>query len=169
MKLAHESLGHHGEKATWEHLRTRFYRPQMSQDVRHHVKSCHKCQIQNTTKVHLPITTPPPSTIFTNVHIDIMLMPLAKGFQYLVLALDGLTKYVEGRALCKASACAVATFVLEDLILRYRCIGKLVTDNGPEFKGALSELLTQYNIPQVYISLYNSQANGVVEQGHFAI
>jgi transposase InsO family protein len=98
-----------------------------------------------------------------------MLMPLAKGFQYLVLALDGLTKYVEGRALCKASACAVATFVLEDLILRYRCIGKLVTDNGPEFKGALSELLTQYNIPQVYISLYNSQANGVVEQGHFAI
>jgi hypothetical protein len=57
------------------------------------------------------------------------------------------TKYVEGRALRKASACAVVTFVLEDLILHYGCIGKIVTDNGPEFKGALSELLTQYNIP----------------------
>jgi hypothetical protein len=59
--------------------------------------------------------------------------------------------------------------VLEDLILHYGCIGKIVTNNGPEYKGVLSELLTQYNIPQVYISLYNSQANGVVEQGHFAI
>jgi transposase InsO family protein len=98
-----------------------------------------------------------------------MLMPLAKGFQYLVLARDNLTKYVEGRALRKASARAVATCVLEDLILRYGCIGKIVTDNGPEFKGALSELLTQYNIPQVYISPYNSQANEVVEQGHFTI
>jgi hypothetical protein len=36
MKLAHKSLGHHGEKATWEHLHTRFYWPQMYQDVQHH-------------------------------------------------------------------------------------------------------------------------------------
>jgi hypothetical protein len=44
LKQAHESLGHHGEKATWESLRTRFYWPQMYQDVRQHVKSCHECQ-----------------------------------------------------------------------------------------------------------------------------
>jgi hypothetical protein len=40
----------------------------------------------------------------------------SQGFWYLVLVRDDLTKYVEGRALCKASARAVATFVLEDLI-----------------------------------------------------
>ena len=57
----------------------------------------------------------------------------------------------------------------EDIILHYGCIGRIVTDNGPEFKGALSELLTKHNIPQVLISPYNSQANGVAEQGHFAI
>jgi hypothetical protein len=45
MNLAQESLGHHGEKATWEHLCTHFYWPQMYQDVQHHVKSCHECQI----------------------------------------------------------------------------------------------------------------------------
>ena len=60
-------------------------------------------------------------------------------------------------------------FVLEDLILQYGCIGKIVTDNGLEFKGVLSELLKKYSIPQVYISPYNSQANGMVEQGHFAV
>jgi hypothetical protein len=69
-----------------------------------------------------------------------MLMPLAKGFRYLVLARDDLTKNIEDRALHKASARAVATFVLEDLILCYGYIRKIVTDNGPEFKGTLSEL-----------------------------
>ena len=59
--------------------------------------------------------------------------------------------------------------MLDNIILRYGCIGRIVTDNGPEFKGALSELLRQYDIPQVLISPYNSQVNGVVEQGHFAI
>ena len=169
LEQAHESLGHHGEKATWETLRNRFYWPQMYQDVRQHVKSCHECQIRSTFKAHLPITTPPPSTVFTKVHIDIMLMPQARGYRYIVLARDDLSKYVEGRALRKASASAVARFVMDDIILRYGCIGRIVTDNGPEFKGALSELLRQYDIPQVLISPYNSQANGVVEQGHFAI
>lgn len=147
---------------------TLLYWPQMYQDVQHHVKSCHECQIQSTAKIHLPITTAPPSTIFTKVHIDIMLMPPAKGYQYIVLAQDDLSKYVEGRALQTASARAVAMFVLEDLILCYGCIGKIVIDNGPEFKGTLSDLLKQYSIPQVYISPYNSQANGVVEQWHYA-
>ena len=95
-------------------------------------------------------------------------MPPAKGYQYIVLAQDDLSKYVEGRALQTASARAVAMFVLEDLILCYGCIGKIVIDNGPEFKGTLSDLLKQYSIPQVYISPYNSQANGVVEQWHYA-
>jgi len=86
-----------------------------------------------------------------------------------VLARDDLSKYVEGRALQQASAQAVARFVMEDIVYQYGCIGKIVTDNGPEFKGALSEMLEQHGIPQVFISHYNSQANEVVEQGHFAI
>jgi hypothetical protein len=59
--------------------------------------------------------------------------------------------------------------VWKDIILCYGCIGSIVTDNGPEFKGALSELLKKHDIPQVQISPYNSQVNRVVEQGHFAI
>jgi len=41
----------------------------------------------------------------------------------------------------------------------------VVTDNGPEVKGAFTELLHRLNIPQVQISAYNKQANGVVERG----
>ena len=141
----------------------------MYQDIRQHIKSCHECQIRSTVKAHLPITAPPPSTVFTKVHIDIMLMPQARGYWYIVLARGDLSKYVKGRALRRASASAVARFMLNDIILRYGCIERIVTDNGPEFKGALLELLRQYDMPQVLISPYNSQVNGVVEQGHFAI
>jgi len=88
----------------------------MYQDVRHHVKSCHECQIRNIAKIHIPITTPPPSTMFTKVHIDIMHMPVARGYRYIVLARDDLSKYVEGRALRQASAQAVARFVMEDIV-----------------------------------------------------
>jgi hypothetical protein len=101
--------------------------------------------------------------------MDVMHMPTAQGYQYIVVARDDLTKYVEGRALRKATAQAIAKFALEDLIYRYGCIRQIVTDNGPEFHGAFAQLLQQHGIPQVYISPYNSQANRVVKQGHFAI
>ena len=44
-----------------------------------------------------------------------------------------------------------------------------MTDNGSEVKGAFAELLRRLNIPQVRISAYNKQANGVVERGHFIL
>ena len=165
---AHEELGHHGTRATWEHMRHRFYWPSMYRDTTHHVKSCHECQIRSTQKVHLPITISPPATVFTKVHIDVMHMPAARGYQYIVVARDDLTKYAEARALKRATAQAIANFVLDDLIYRHGCISQIVTNNGLEFQGALAKLLEQHNIPQVYISPYNFQANGVVEQGHFA-
>jgi hypothetical protein len=76
-----------------------------------------------------------------------MLMPPARGYRYIVLARDDLSKYVEGRALWKTSASAIARFVWEDIIVHYGCIGRIVTNNGPEFKGALSELLRKHDIP----------------------
>ena len=125
----------------------------MYKHIVHHVKSCHECQIRTTQKAHLPITISPPAMVFTKVHIDIMYMPNAKGFRYLVVARDNLSKFVEGRALKTASAQAVAKFVLEDLIYRHGSIGKIVTDNGPEFYEAFSQTLKQHGIPQIYISL----------------
>ncbi|KAF8548096.1 hypothetical protein OG21DRAFT_1423685 [Imleria badia] len=93
---AHDSLGHHEEKATWESLHHQFYWPHM---YRQHVKSYYECQIRNIAKICLSITTPPPSAVFTIVNIDIMLIPQVKGHYYIVLGRDKLSKYIEGRAL----------------------------------------------------------------------
>ena len=63
----------------------------------------------------------------------------------------------------------IARFLWEQIICRYGHIAEIVTDNGPEFKGATTILLKWYGIPQIKIMPYNKHSNGVVEQGHFTI
>ena len=99
--------------------------------------------------------------------MDIMLIPRAHGFHYIVAARDDWSLAAEGRALHKASAANLAKFFWEEIICRYGTIGEVVTDNGPEVKGAFEELVRRYDIHQIKISAYNSKANGVVERGHF--
>jgi hypothetical protein len=48
-------------------------------------------------------------------------------------------------------------------------IGEVVRDNVPELKSAFAELLHRLNIPQVLISAYSKQQNGVLERGYFII
>ena len=42
---AHDKLGHQGVQATYETLQRRVYWPHLLADVKHHVQSCHQCQI----------------------------------------------------------------------------------------------------------------------------
>jgi hypothetical protein len=61
------------------------------------------------------------------------------------------------------------TSLKSKIYLRYGCIGQVVTDNGPEVKGAFEILMKRLGIPQVRISPYNKHANGVVERGHYIL
>jgi RNase H-like domain found in reverse transcriptase/Integrase zinc binding domain len=169
LQLSHDKLGHRGVYSTAKTISLRFWWPSYFTDVTRFVRSCHQCQIRSTYKVHIPPTISTPVTLFTKVYIDIMVMPKAQGYRYIVAARDDLSGSAEGRKLKKASARAVAQFIFEELICRYGSISEIVTDNGSEVKGATSELLRRHGIPQIRISPYNSQANGVVERGHFTI
>jgi hypothetical protein len=88
---------------------------------------------------------------------------------YLVVARDDLSGWVEARALHAAKAAAVARFLWEDVICRHGCFGKLVVDGGPENKKWGDVLASRYNIHKVVTSAYHPQANGMIERGHTAI
>ena len=166
---AHEQLGHRGEQAVLHTIRQRFYWPRLYNDVIHHVRSCHECQIRSVKKVEIPITVSTPAVLFSKIYIDIMLMPKSKGYRYIVAARDDLSRASEGRALKEATANAMAQFLWEQIICRYGAVQQIITDNGSETKGAFQILAKRYGIPQIRISAYNSRANGVVERGHFII
>ena len=67
------------------------------------------------------------------------------------------------------NARALASFFMEQIIFRCSTVGEVVTDNRPSLRGEFSQIVNKYNIHQIKISPYNSQANGVVERRHFTI
>ncbi len=112
---AHEGLGHRGEFAVYEQVKKRFYWPHMRAHVWHHVRSCHQCQIRDVRKVEIPLTISTPAALFSKVYIDVMLMPKAKGYRYIVAARDDLSRASEGRALRKSNATTLAHFFWDQI------------------------------------------------------
>ena len=64
---------------------------------------------------------------------------------------------------------AIASFIFKDILCHWGAVSELVTDNGPDFVQALDVLASQYGICHIWISPYNSQANGVVEWCHYNV
>ena len=63
--------------------------------------------------------------------VDIVVMPMGVGKKKsLVLAREDLTNQVEGRALRSKTTSTICQFILEDIVCRYGCVGKIVADRG---------------------------------------
>jgi transposase InsO family protein len=165
----HEENGHHGVWAVAQQTTLRYFWPNIKEDIKHHIQSCHTCQLRSTKKMHLPITSSYPSRLFSKVYLDVMKMPKAQGKQWLVACRDDLSGITECKAIARDRAKTIAKFFLNRIILRYGTVLEVVTDNGPSFKKDFKKLLQKYGIKQIRISPYNSQANGVVERGHYNI
>lgn len=141
----------------------------MKEDIQYLVKSCHVCQKRSTQKMHIPVTVSQPTALFEKVYIDVMKMPPANGFNWIVLCRDDVSGVTEGRALSRDTAKQLAAFFRDQILLRYGSVREVVTDNGPSLHGAFERLAKDYNVKQIKISPYNPQANGVVERAHFTI
>jgi transposase InsO family protein len=98
-----------------------------------------------------------------------MKMPEAQGKNWIATCRDDLSGVIEGRALASDNSRALASFFVEQIIFRYGTVGIVVTDNGPSLGGDFARIVNKYNIHQIRISPYNSQANGVVERSHYII
>ena len=141
----------------------------MREQIKYHIRSCHSCQLRKTNKTHIPITISHPPCLFSKVYLYVMKMPLAKGKQWLVACRDDLSGVTECKAITRDQVKVIARFFLRRIILHYGIVQEVVTDNRSSFCKEFAELLKQYGIYHIKISPYNSQANGVVERGHYNI
>ena len=63
--------------------------------------------------------------------VDIVAMPMRVGQKkFLVLAREDLTNQVDRRALRSKTTSPICQFILEDIVCRYGCVGKIVVDRG---------------------------------------
>src|SRR6266540_840300 len=76
-----------------------------------------------------------------------------------------MTKWAEAKPLPDKSARQVAWFLYEEIICRYGCPQIIQSDNVLEFVNeVVRKLLKQFQIWHQTVSLYRSQANGIIER-----
>jgi len=138
--------GHDGQLKTRERILQTYFWSGMEGDIKHHIQTCHKCQVRRVD--HLP---PPPllsplpqcTEPNTRMHADLFGPLIASGRQkkYILCMTDAFTKYAELVALENKEAPTVAEAIFTNWICRYGVPLNIVTDRGTEFCAKLSEEL----------------------------
>jgi hypothetical protein len=166
IKAMHDDAGHRGREGTYRRLADRYFWEGMYNEVRRYRESCEECQKRDGQQQKEELKPTWTTRCWQKIGVDIVHMPKHKGKNYLVMARDDLSGWVEARALAKADSLAVAGFLYEDVVCRHGIFEKIVMDGGPENKGLVAALADRYGIRRVVVSAYHPEANGLVERGH---
>ena len=158
---------HFGIKAVMEKLKTRYYWPQMHNDVKAHIDACEPCQLgkppTKNKEIH-PIITERP---FERVGIDFVgpLPETEEGNRFIIVAIDYFTKWPEAKAVKKHDAKTTARFIYEEIICRHGAVEILHSDRGTEFiNETITHLTRKFGIKHSKSTPYYPQANGQVER-----
>ena len=87
----------------------------------------------------------------------------SSGHEYILVATDYFTKWVEAASYTRLTAAKVAKFIRSHIIYRYGVPHELISDRGVHFKGEVDTLIQEYGIQHHRSSAYRPQTNGAVE------
>ncbi|KAE9190778.1 hypothetical protein PF002_g24674 [Phytophthora fragariae] len=94
--------------------------------------------------------------------------PVAEGGErYVIAALEYVTRYAVARSVTRHTADDVATFLMEDVVLKFGAFRELLTDGAPEMTGlVLDQLVSRLQAKQTNPVPYRPQMIGLVERFH---
>ncbi|KAL0303250.1 UNVERIFIED_CONTAM: hypothetical protein Sradi_6193100 [Sesamum radiatum] len=171
MREIHEgSCGNHsgGRSLAGKALRQGYFWPSMQKDALDMVRRCKKCQ-EHANIMHVPaapmqpIPNPCP---FDQWGMDLIgKLPRATGQrEYLIVAVDYFSKWVEAEPLSKISEKEIIKFVWRNIICRFGIPRAFVTDNGTQFQGKeFKRWCLELKIKQYFTSVGTPQSNGQTE------
>ena len=149
-------------------LRTGYFWLTMETYCCQFVRRCTECQMHKDL-IHVPpselhvLTSP---WLFSVSGIDIIgkISPKSSsGHEFILVAIDYFTKWVEATSYAKLNAAKVATFIISHIIGRYGAPHELISDRGVHFRGEVYTLLQRYGIQHYRSSAYRPQKNRAVE------
>lgn len=172
LKMAHDSpwAGHLGERKTLQRVKSSFYWPRVSQDVKEYCRSCHECQVKSPArqKDRVPITPlARPSAPFQTVNMDCigpLDPPSARGHRYALCVVDLHTRWPE--VVCLRSLTAKATCdALLQIFSRHGVPETICSDQGTNFTSRLTqETLQRLGATPRFSTPDHPQSNGLVER-----
>lgn len=167
ISAAHDppSSGHLGVYKTYSRITEKYVWPKMRQDVAEYVRRCVVCAAHKsdlavpTNKI---ATHEKPSRPWELISTDLMgpLPRSSKGFAYILVATDYLSKFSLVFALRSATAAAVVKRIEEDVFLLFGVPRLIICDNGPQYRSReFQNLANSYRVKVQYTAYYNPRAN----------
>ena len=165
--------GHKYWKATaFKILRAGYYWPTLFSDVFQQVRSCVECQKfagkQKLQSLPLkPISVDGPFQQWGLDFIGEIHPPSSGQHKWILTATDFFTKWVEAIPTRRATEQVIITFIQENILSRFGCPRKLLTDNAPAFKSKrMVEFCHENNISLKQSTPYYPQGNGLAESSN---
>ena len=87
----------------------------------------------------------------------------SNGHEFILVAIDYFTKWVEAASYAKLTSVRVVNFIRSHIICRYRAPHELISNRGAHFRAEIETLLQKYDIQHHKSSVYRLQTNGAVE------
>ena len=144
-----------------------FYWPTMYQDTRQYVVMCDRCQrVGNISKRHeMPLNNILEVELFDVWGIDFMgLFPSSFNNQYILVAVDYVSKWVEAVATPTNDSRVVKKFIKKNIFSRFGVPRAIISDEGSHFSNRdFNDLLKKYGVNHKVALAYHPQTNGQVE------
>ncbi|UYV83583.1 hypothetical protein LAZ67_23001537 [Cordylochernes scorpioides] len=164
------TAGHLGFARTYDRIRKRYFWPGLYNSVRRYVAHCKECQRrkgENKLPAGKLIPIKPSSFPFQKIGMDLLgRFPLSdKGNRWIIVCTDYLTKYAIAKALPSGTAAEIATFILEEVILKHGAPREIITDRGRAFMSQMvKEVTSRCKISHLFTTAYHPQTNGLTER-----
>ena len=150
-------------------MRAGYYWLTMENNCIKYVQACHKCKIYQNRKKALPqylhiLATPWPFFAW-GINVNGAITPKSSnGHEFILLAIDYFTKWVEACSFKNVTQAAVTQFMKNNIICRYGMPEMIITDNALNLNNRLmDQLCRQFNIKHHNSTPYHLKMNGDVE------
>jgi len=160
--------GHfNGERTAAKVLQSGFYWPTFFKDAYTHCKYCDECQITGgmSKKNKMPLQSILEVEVFDCWGIDFVgPFPSSYSNEYILVAVDYVSKWVEAVASPKVDSKTVVKFLKKNIFTRFGTPRVLISDGGSHFCNTqLAKALDHYGVKYKVASPYHPQTNGQVE------
>ncbi|KAI3772812.1 hypothetical protein L6452_04006 [Arctium lappa] len=170
LQHCHQSAygGHFGgQRTAVKVLQSGFYWPTLFKDSHNFVQRCNECQRSGSIsqKNEMPLNGILEVELFDVWGIDFMgPFPPSNNCQYILVAVDYVSKWVEAMACVSNDAKTVVKFLQKQIFTRFGTPRALISDEGTHFiNNLLSKVLEKYHVKHRVATAYHPQTNGLAE------
>ncbi|WKA08947.1 hypothetical protein VitviT2T_026629 [Vitis vinifera] len=149
-------------------MRTGYFWLIMETDCYQFVQRCPECQIHgdlihvSPSELHA-LTSPWPFSVWGIDIIGKISPKSSSGHEFILVAIDYFTKWVEVASYARLTSSGVANFIKSHIICRYGVPHELISDRGVHFRAEVDTLVQRYSIRHHRSSAYRPHTNGAVE------